>query len=605
MYRFQNNPVVGRFPRIKHIEAKESFILIDKRLLSLVPSSKKYIALTVLCYLLSLVANVIFIFFIGNGLNSLFEQGRWMTSIWLSFLLMAGVFLLRYIATLMSTKYSYLASSKVKSILRRQIYQKVLVLGTAYNEKISTSDLIQTSLEGVEQLEIYFSRYLPQLFYSFLAPIFLFVLIFPISAKPAIVLLACVPLIPISIMAVYKIAGKLFKKYWGLYVNMGNGFLDNIRGLTTLKTYLADERKHKEMNDNAEHFRVITMKVLTMQLNSTTIMDFIAFGGAGLGALFTLLELQKGTIGIAQSFVIIMLSAEFFIPLRRLGSFFHIAMNGMSAKKKIFALLDLSSPQRGDLDLQGENIDISMKNLAFSYDENREILKDVSIRLENKSFVSIVGGSGSGKSTIASLITGRYWDYEGNLEINGFEQKRLSADSIAQYITIIGHDSYLFSGTVRENLLMSSPAATDEEMYRVLKQVRLYEFLMEQEGLDTLLSEGGSNFSGGQRQRLALARAILHNTPMYIFDEATSNIDSESEEYIMDVIKSLAKEKTVLLISHRLENVVDSDRIYVLDQGVVEEQGSHNDLLKKKGIYERLYRTQKNMERIDGGVCYE
>lgn len=596
---------MGWLPRIKSIEAKESFILIDKRLLSLVPSSKKYIALTVLCYLLSLVANVIFIFFIGNGLNSLFEQGVWMTSVWVSVLLMAGVFLLRYITTLMSTKYSYLASSKVKSILRAQIYKKVLVLGTAYNEKISTSDLIQTSLEGVEQLEIYFSRYLPQLFYSFLAPIFLFILIFPISSKPAIVLLACVPLIPISIMAVYKLAGKLFKKYWGLYVNMGNGFLDNIRGLTTLKIYLADERKHKEMNENAENFRKITMKVLTMQLNSTTIMDFIAFGGAGLGALFTLLELQKGTIGIAQSFVIIMLSAEFFIPLRRLGSFFHIAMNGMSAKKKIFTLLDLPIPKRGDATIQGEGVDVSMKNVAFSYDESREILKEVSIQLPNRSFISIVGGSGSGKSTIASLISGRYCRYKGSLAINGSEQKDLSTESIAEHITVIGHDSYLFSGSIRENLLISCPKATDEEMYRVLKQVRLYDFLMEQDGLDTLLSEGGSNFSGGQRQRLALARAILHNTEMYIFDEATSNIDSESEEYIMDAIKSLAKEKTVLLISHRLENVVDSDRIYVLDKGVVEEQGNHQELLEKKGVYERLYQAQKKMEKIDGGVCFE
>lgn len=579
--------------------------MIDKRLLSLVPSSKKYIALTVLCYILSLVANVIFIFFIGNGLNSLYEHGVWMTSVWMSVLLVAGVFVLRYTATLMSTKYSYLASAKVKSILRELIYKKVLELGTAYNEKISTSDLIQTSLEGVEQLEIYFSRYLPQFFYSLLAPILLFILIFPISRKPAIILLTCVPLIPMSIMAVYKIAGKLFKKYWALYVNMGNGFLDNIRGLTTLKIYLADERKHHEMNENAEDFRKITMKVLTMQLNSTTIMDFIAFGGAGLGALFALLELQKGTISIAQSFVIIMLSAEFFIPLRRLGSFFHIAMNGMSAKKKIFSLLDLPIPERGHATIEGEKIDISMKNIEFSYDENREILKEVSIELPNKSFVSIVGGSGSGKSTIASLISGRYSNYRGSLKINGLEQKDISTESIAKHITVVGHDSYLFSGSIRENLLISSPKATDEEMYRVLKQVRLYEFLMEQDGLDTLLSEGGGNFSGGQRQRLALARAILHNTEMYIFDEATSNIDSESEEYIMDAIKSLSKEKTVLLISHRLENVVDSDRIYVLDEGAVKEQGSHQELLEKNGVYERLYQAQKKMEKIDGGVSVE
>lgn len=574
--------------------------MIDKRLLALVPSSKKYIALTVLFYLLSLAANVIFTFFIGYLLEDFYQTQRFQI-VPKIVLIAAGVFFLRYISIAISTKYSYLASAKVKSILRKQIYEKVIALGSSYNETIATSDLIQTSMEGVEQLEIYFSRYLPQLFYSLIAPIILFFIIFPISVKPAVILLLCVPLIPVSIMAVYKIAGKLFKKYWGIYVNMGSGFLENIRGLTTLKIYGADERKHKEMNDSAEDFRVITMKVLTMQLNSTTIMDFIAFGGAGLGALFTLLEFQKGNIGLAESFIIIMLSAEFFIPLRRLGSFFHIAMNGMSAKKKIFSLLDIPFPPSGTEKIESDTIEVSLKDVVFAYDKNRTILKHINVEIPAGSFVSIVGESGSGKSTISSLITAKYSDYRGSLLINEKEQFSLSKKSIAEAITVIGHDSYLFSGSVRENLLMGDETASDARLQEVLKQVRLYDFLMEQDGLDTLLSEGGNNFSGGQKQRLALARAILHDTPMYIFDEATSNIDSESEEYIMEVLKDLAKKKTVLLISHRLENVVDSDRIYVLDKGVVKEEGSHTELLSLKGIYHKLYQTQRVMESLEEG----
>lgn len=575
--------------------------MIDKRLLALVPSSKKYIALTVLFYLLSLSANVAFTFFIGYILEDFYHNQTWLLPMYKIAGILFGVFFIRYLATVLSTKYSYLASAKVKSILRRQIYEKVIALGSSYNETIATSELIQTSMEGVEQLEIYFSRYLPQLFYSLIAPIILFFIIFPISASPAIVLLLCVPLIPVSIMAVYKLAGKLFKKYWGIYVNMGSGFLENIRGLTTLKIYGADERKHKEMNDSAEEFRVITMKVLTMQLNSTTIMDFIAFGGAGLGALFTLLEFQKGNIGLAESFIIIMLSAEFFIPLRRLGSFFHIAMNGMSAKKKIFSLLDIPLPPAGVEEPDLERMEVSLEELSFAYQKDRPILKNVNLEIPKHSFVSIVGESGSGKSTISSLITARYSDYEGTLKINGKEQSGLLKKSILEGITVIGHDSYLFSGTVRENLLMGNERASDKSLEEVLKQVRLYDFLMEQEGLDTMLSEGGNNFSGGQKQRLALARAILHDTPMYIFDEATSNIDSESEEYIMEVLKELAKKKTVLLISHRLENVTSSDKIYVLDKGVVKEEGTHEELLSLDGIYSKLYRTQRNMESLEEG----
>lgn len=496
----------------------------------------------------------------------------------------------------MAARASYEASVDVKRILRKKIYEKLLRLGASYKEKTSTSEVVQLSTEGVEQLEIYFGKYLPQLFYSLLAPLTLFLILSFVNLKASLVLLICVPLIPISIVAVQKFAKKLLSRYWGVYTGLGDSFLENLQGLTTLKIYQADEQKAEEMDQEAQEFRRITMKVLTMQLNSTSVMDIVAYGGAAVGMIVAVSEFLVGRLDFSGTLAIILLASEFFIPLRLLGSFFHIAMNGMTASDKIFHLLDLEEPEKGEEKMSPENFDIELQNIRFSYEEDREILKGVSLVIPQGSFVSLVGESGCGKSTIAGLLTGKLQDYQGEIHIGEKPLAQIQERELMDHITLVRHNSYLFKGTVAENLQMAKPEAEVEEMRSVLSRVNLLGFLDAQEGLETKLLEQGANLSGGQRQRLALARALLHDTPVYIFDEATSNIDAESEDLIMEVIRELAKTRTVLLISHRLSNVAASDRIYLLDQGEIREAGTHEELMKQKGAYCRLYETQKNLE---------
>lgn len=452
------------------------------------------------------------------------------------------------------------------------------------------------SAEGVEQLETYFGRYLPQLFYSLLAPVTLFILLFFVDWKASLVLLICVPLIPLSIVAVQKFAKRLLNKYWGIYTELGDSFLENLQGLTTLKIYQADEQKAGEMDEESQRFRQITMKVLTMQLNSTSMMDIIAYGGAAVGMIVTLREFAAGNLGIAGALMIILLASEFFIPLRLLGSFFHIAMNGMAASDKIFALLDLPEPKEKTGVLVGGPLSIQAREVRFSYEEDRQILKGVSLEFPAGSFTSLVGTSGCGKSTIAGILMGRNQNYQGSIRINGQELSEISEKSLMEKITLVSHNSYLFKGTVKENLKMGKPDASDGEMNQVLEKVNLSGFLNAQEGLDTQLLEKGSNFSGGQCQRLALARALLHDSPIYIFDEATSNIDMESEEMIMEVIHRLAETKTVILISHRLANVEGSDCIYMLKDGMVAQHGTHHELMAQGGPYRELYQYQRELE---------
>lgn len=435
-----------------------------------------------------------------------------------------------------------------------------------------------------------------QLFYSLLAPITLFIILSFVNFKTSIVLLICVPLIPISIVAVQKFAKKLLAKYWGIYTGLGDSFLESLQGLTTLKIYNADAKRTVDMDKDAENFRKITMRVLTMQLNSISVMDLIAYGGAGLGIIIALSEFSKGNIGVAGLFVIIMLSSEFFIPLRLLGSFFHIAMNGMAASKKIFKLLNLDEGQVKTEEIDKANLQITFDKVGFAYKEERKILNEVCINIPEKSFVSIVGESGCGKSTITNIIMGRNKNYTGSVKIGNKELSDIKESSVMDNITLVTHNGALFKGTVEANLRMGNKNATKEEMLEALRKVNLLDFINSQDGLNTLLLEQGSNLSGGQKQRLCLARAILHDTPIYIFDEATSNIDAESENQIMEVINYLAKTKTIILISHRLENVVKSDKIYTIDAGKVVEKGTHKQLLDKEGIYANLYNTQKQLE---------
>lgn len=497
------------------------------------------------------------------------------------------------------------AGNDVKQELRQRLYEKLTRLGSSYHEKVPTAEAVQVAVEGVEQLEVYFGKYIPQLFYSILAPITLFVVLAFVSLKASLVLLICVPLIPLTIMGVQKLAKRLLGRYWGIYTELGDSFLENLQGLTTLKIYQADEQKAQEMDQEAEHFRKITMKVLMMQLNSIIVMDVVAYGGAALGIIAVLREFASGTVSLGGTVTMILLSAEFFIPMRLLGSFFHIAMNGMAASDRLFAILDLEEGQTGEECLGDGPASVIFRDVCFSYDGERQILDQVSFQLPENGLISLVGTSGCGKSTIAGLLTGRNRGYRGTVRIGGKELSRIREDSLLSHVTMISHNSYLFKGTVRENLQMAAPMATEKKMEAVLKKVNLYEFLKSQRGLDTELMERGSNFSGGQCQRLALARALLHDTPIYIFDEATSNIDAESEEQIMEVIRELSQNHCVLLISHRLANVVDSRNIYVLSGGRLAEEGTHKELMEQKGIYAALYSEQNILESYGSGKKVE
>ena len=573
--------------------------MINKRLVRLLSDGKKYIYGNILFQWINLIANIAMIFLISNFISDTY-YGNVSDSKFIKLIVILVIAVLtRIICNIASSKMSYLSSKKVKQVLRHKIMEKMLALGSSYNEKVRTSEVVQVSVEGVEQIETYFGLYLPQLFYSILAPLTLFAVIVFMSFTPAIVLLLCVPLIPISIAAVQTFAKKLLAKYWGKYTGLGDTFLENLQGLTTLKIYQADEYKNKKMNEEAEEFRKITMKVLKMQLNSITIMDLVAYGGAAIGIILTVRQFVDGNIRLEQAIAIILLSADFFIPMRQLGSFFHIAMNGIAAIDKIFKILDLEVPREKTLNLP-ETGSIKVVNLSFAYDDSHKVLNDVSIEIAERGMVSLVGASGSGKSTMASLLMKRSRNYNGSIIIGNTDFDEVSEKSVMENITYIGHSSYIFKGTVRDNLLMAKPYAKDDELWDVLKKTNLADFFEADNGLDFEIKEAGGNLSGGQKQRLSLARGLLHDSRFYIFDESTSNIDVESEEIILEQIKELAKTKGILMISHRLANVVSSDKIFVLEKGHLKEEGTHEELLAMHGVYSMLWQTQQSLENMRG-----
>ena len=571
--------------------------MIKKRLVGLLSHAKKYIIYQVVWQWLALICQIVMIYSAAMLLETalFWEVTPLMAACYGGLVLVALI--LRFVCDRQASHASYRASVDVKRILRDKIYSKLLRLGAAYREKVTTSEVVQMAAEGVEQLETYFGKYLSQLFYSLLAPVTLFVILSFVNWQASLVLLICVPLIPVSIIAVQKIAKKLLNKYWGIYTELGDSFLENLQGLTTLKIYRSDEKKAEEMDEESQRFRQITMKVLTMQLNSTSIMDIIAYGGAAVGMIVTLTQFMKGNLSVHGALMLILLASEFFIPLRLLGSFFHIAMNGMAASDKIFELLDLPEPEEKSEWLDGMAMDIEFTGVHFSYEEDREILKGIDMEFPAGSFTSLVGASGCGKSTAAAILMGRNHGYKGSVTIEGKELADIQENSLMDQITLVSHNSYLFKGPVEDNLRMGRPDASEEEMREALKKVNLWGFLQAQQGIGTPIQERGSNFSGGQCQRLAIARALLHDTPVYIFDEATSNIDAESEEMIMDVIHKLAETKTIILISHRLANVVKSDRIYMMKEGCVTETGTHEELMEQNGDYANLYRSQMELEQ--------
>ncbi len=570
--------------------------MLNKRLLSLVPNVWQYTSKAVFFQWLCLLCNI----FITISLCSFINQYILNNHISLKSVLITAVIvfitiILKSIFTKIHIKTTTDLSQKAKSILRDSVFSHISEIGCSYNSFISTAETVQVSVEGIEQLESYFGAYLPQLFYSVIAPITLFIVISFLCIQAAAVFLICVPLIPLSIIIVQKLAKKLLSKYWNEYTSLGDSFLENIQGLTTLKIYQADKAKHIEMNEKAESFRKATMRVLIMQLNSISVMDIVAYGGAAAGISVMLFCMKNGIVTFLDGIIIILLSAEFFIPMRQLGSFFHIAMNGVTAANKIFKIIDTKIPLKGRCGYC-KNTNIYINNLSFSYDNKKQVLKHINLQTGEKGLFAFVGKSGCGKSTIASLLTGKLNNFDGNIFIGEQEIRNLSENCLMNTITLINHNSHIFKGTVENNLKISKPNVSKEEMLKVLKTADLTEL-----SLNSIILEQGANLSGGQRQRLALARALLHDTPIYIFDEATSNIDAESEETIMKAITVLSKNKLVILISHRLANAVKSNNIFVFENGIITESGTHKDLINNNGLYSNLYNKQIEFENFGKG----
>ena len=595
-------------------------MMINKRLINLCKESKKYIALTILVNWISVLCNIVTIILIGqfinkiyvgqrlningnNILNAMMEFNVWgKISLLAAIVIIAILLSIRYSCNILYAKFSNAASANARVTLRELIYKKLLKLGTGYTSVESTSAVVQVSVEGIEQLEIYFGKYLSQFFYALLVPATLFIFMSFISFKAALIFILCVPLIPISIIAIMKIAKRILKDYWKSYSDLGGTFLENLQGLTTLKVFNIDEERHEKMNIEAEKFRKITMKVLSMQLNSITIMDLVAFGGAAAGTIVALIQFKNGQIPVGSLLIIILLSSEFFIPLRLLGSYFHIAMNGMAASDRMFGILDAEEREKNvetNEEIKLNDIKVSLRNVDFSYDGEREVLKNINMDVTPGGLVAIVGESGSGKSTIASLILNNYKVTNGEISINNVNIENISLDNIYGNIALVSTNSYIFNGTILDNLLMAKKDATEEDINNALKTARLYDFVNGlKDGLLTDVGQAGSALSGGQKQRLALARVILADRPMIIFDEATSNIDVESEESIWEAIYELSKEKTILVISHRLANVTDAKNIYVMNKGKLVENGTHEELMKNESCYYNMVNKQNELEMI-------
>lgn len=579
-------------------------MMMDKRLIQEIPKAKVFIIKQVITQWFSLVCNIVLIAIVAWQLSAVVQGKLSHSSLLYGFICMLGLLIVRMICTRIQAHYSYLAAQDVKLHIRKKLYEKLLRLGNSYTKVISTSEIVQLSVEGVDQLETYFGRYLPQFLYSILAPLTLFLCFVWVDYKSAIVLFLCVPLIPISIIAIQKFAKKLLSKYWTGYANLGNRFLENLQGLTTLKIYQSDAYKHDEMNQEAQAFRSITMKVLIMQLNSVSVMDIIAYGGSALGSIIAAMNYLHGSISLGTAICIVLLSVEFFLPLRLLGSYFHIAMNGIAASDKIFCLLDAEEYIQGTISLASPIDVIEAKNLSFRYDEHRMVLKNIDFKIHKGQYIAIAGESGSGKSTLAKVMMGMLKDYQGNITCNAFERRNISDDSFYQQVSYVSHHPFIIKGSVRDNLKMANAQANQAQMIQVLKDVNLYDFLQQEQGLDTILQEEGSNLSGGQKQRLVLARALLKDSSIYIFDEATSNIDVESEQIILTIIEKLAKVKTIVMITHRLATLKKCNQIFLLQDGSLKEQGSHEELMKAQGIYADLYNKQCELEAY-GDENYE
>ena len=584
--------------RIDEETDEETGKMFSKRLLSMVPGAGRFIAADVALQLVGLLANVALFMVIGSFLEALLFGGADGEAVARLAGAAALAIVVRLACQTFAQRAGQAAAEAAKRAVRQEIYDKLVRLGSSYRERSSTSKAVQTCVDGVEQLESYFGSYLPQLFYALLASLALFACLAPLCLPAAVVLLVCVPLIPASIMAFIKVARRVVRRYWGSYTDLGALFLESIQGLTTLKIYRADEAQHARMNEEAETFRRATMRMLRMQLNSITIMDILAYGGAGAGIVVMLFQAADGSVGFGAAFAFTFLSAEFFLPLRTLGSFFHAATNGMAAADTMFEILDIDEPPEGSRGIDAERADIACRNVGYSYDGERAVLEGIDFDAPAGSFVGVTGESGSGKSTLAGILVGANANYTGRVLVGGVDARDTSRAALREAVTYVGFQSYLFKGTVRSNLALARPDATDEELWVALERCRIAGFVRAAGGLDAPVAAEGSNLSGGQRQRLAMARALLHDTPVYVFDEATSNIDAESEAAIIAFIHEIAREKTVVVISHRLSAIAQADRIYVLDHGRAVEAGPHDKLVAAGGTYARLWERQAELERL-------
>ena len=605
--------------------------MIHKRLTRSVPKSKKWILLSALSSWISLLCNTAITFVTVSFIFGLYNYSLDKKTVFVLLSAALTALIIRVIAVRKRSYFSYRAGTEVKRTLRSMLYDKFISLKLNYSQYISMAEVTQIGTDGIEQLDSYFGAYLPQFFFSMAAPVTLFIILAPINFFAALVLFVCVPLIPLSIAAIQTVAKRILKRYLDVYTGLGDSFLDNLRGLITLKAYADDEAQHRELNAEAENFRRVTMRVLTMQLNSIFVMDTVAYGGTALGTIVSLYQLRAGNLSIEGALLFILLCAEFFLPLRALGSFFHIAMNGITAANRLFELMDVKSDSASILSeaeleetakkikraqpgsqpdsLQGNLPSLEVKNLNFNYNESKQALKNISLEFLKPGFYGIAGESGSGKSTAAALLMGLQKNYSGEILLSGIEAKKLPDEFRARYMNLVSTESFLFGASVRENLLIAKPSASDEELMSVLKEVLLDEFILNRNssgdgnsGLDFYIESGGKNLSGGQVQRFALARALLHDTDIYIFDEAVSNIDVESEELILSTLYELSKTKIIIFISHRLANIENADHIYVFEKGEIKEEGTHSSLIEKNGIYARMYLQQKDLEKIRMGV---
>lgn len=570
--------------------------MIDKKLLSLLGENKKYIFYTVALMVTGLFANITVTACICRCIQLAAEYSRYNNAgVFVTPVIIAAIgIVVRYITSRAAGDMKDILGRKAKKDLRQKVYNKIVKLGVRSTDGMSMAGLTQVSMEGVEQLDLYYSSYIPQFFYAMIAPVVLFCITVWIDRPVALVLLACVPLIPVSIVAVSKYAKKIFAKYWGKYTSMGDSFLDSVQGLKELKIFRADDAQHIRMNQSSEEFRVITMKVLVMQLASTTIMDLVAYGGAGIGIAVAVSGILNRGLSPFSALFLILVAVDFFLPLRAFGSAFHVAMNGASAGNKIISLLDQAEPVWGTEDVTDTQLEL--EDVSFSYDGKRQVLKNVSMTFPKTGMTAIAGESGCGKSTVVNLLTGALRPMEGRVTAGGKPVETLSRENYYSHLAVVSYNTYIFNETIRQNFMLGNKNATDDEIYSALEKVNLADFIRENGGLDKTITEDAANISGGQKQRLALAVNLVAGKDIYVFDEATSNIDIESEAIIMANMKQLSQNKAVIVISHRLANVVAADRIYYMEAGCVKESGTHTELMDIRGGYAKLYLTQKSLE---------